>query len=66
MDFDRPLHSDSKPRPQAQTGGGALVEHWLDFLMIERETTIQRLRALDDLLYKHGRIKTLTLPRRLR
>ena len=52
-------------------GGGVLVERppldeWLDLLAAEREIVIQRLRQIDRVLVRHGRLRRVTLPRRLR
>ena len=39
---------------------------WLDFVEGERDRTIAKLRQLDGILVKHGRLKVETLPRRVR
>lgn len=43
----------------------ALAE-WLDYVEVERETLIRRLRHLDAILVKHGRLNGQTIPRRQR
>ena len=39
---------------------------WLDALAAEREIVIQRLRQLDKVLVKNGRLRRETLPKRNR
>ena len=41
-------------------------EDWLDFLSQERNRCIDRLRDLDKILVKHGRLRRETLPKRAR
>lgn len=42
------------------------VRDWLDHLEREREQTIARLRSIDTVLVKYGRLKNETLERRNR
>lgn len=42
------------------------LNDWLDLLQRDREQTIARLRSLDYILVKHGRLQQPTLEKRVR
>lgn len=52
--------------PETQEKPPEYVQDWLDHLAREREQTIARLRSIDQVLVKYGRLKTETLERRSR
>lgn len=65
MSFERFTNGD-RPETAVSTDPPLLLQEWLDDLMHERETVIMRLRQLDDVLVRHGRLRVETLPRRVR
>ena len=50
---------------QPETDGAALAE-WLDYCEIRRQCIIQELRQLDRILVDNGRLRAVTLPKRVR
>lgn len=59
------IYRVSQP-PEVHEKPPEYIQDWLDHLVREREQTIARLRSLDVILVKYGRIKTETLERRNR
>lgn len=67
--FDRILPDDAGSPGRGAAGqvdGRQLQAEWLDYLQTRRETLIVELRAIDQLLVRHGKLKYPTLPKRVR
>ena len=43
-----------------------VMREWLDDMMREREAVIMRLRQIDEVLVRHGRIRSETIGKRMR
>lgn len=62
-DVERMLYNEGEqPDPETTVP----LHDWLDTLEAERDAVIMRLRQIDRVLVKHGRLKSETIPRRSR
>lgn len=55
-----------QPWPESDTQIPAVQDDWLDYLQSKRDALIMELRAIDQILVKHRRLRNETLPRRIR
>lgn len=62
-DVERMLYNEGEgPDPETTVP----LADWLDTLEAERDAVIMRLRQIDRVLVKHGRLSSETIPRRNR
>lgn len=52
--------------PEKEECGETVWQEWLDDLTVQRDTLIMRLRQVEKVLVRYGRLKKETLPRRWR
>jgi hypothetical protein len=60
------MQENQKGNPPRNEPPVVVHQEWLEWMMLERDQVIARLRYLDRVLIRHGRLRQETLERRVR